>query len=286
VEVFLRTGSDADRATRPARRARAATLALAALLLSCGGSRDAHDARLAEARDRALAWFGREVHGVDPGWSNLFGYMHRRFGLEARDADGVALQRAAAATQRPEIAAVYRRLADPAAGVDGATLAGLDSAIDRMTGLALHCDRLGLPADWPEVLRRATAAGGYALTHAALAAEWTLENGCRPFAEIAPVQHEQVDRLAALAADRASLETTFRAPTDLFLEALAMLYYLRAGSRVEPAWIDAVLDAQRPDGGWPLHPDAHESDPHATALALWVLLENLQPDAPPIRWIP
>jgi hypothetical protein len=65
-----------------------------------------------------------------------------------------------------------------------------------------------------------------------------------------------------------------------------MLYYLGARDRVQPAWLDAMLTAQRTDGGWPLGPGATRSDPHPTALALWVLLENLEPEAPPIRWIP
>ncbi len=65
-----------------------------------------------------------------------------------------------------------------------------------------------------------------------------------------------------------------------------MLYYLGAGAEVEAAWIDALLDAQRADGGWPTRKSEARSDPHPSALALWVLLENLEPEAPRIRWIP
>ena len=75
------------------------------------------------------------------------------------------------------------------------------------------------------------------------------------------------------------------ASSDQWIEAISMLYYLGAGSRVRAEWIDDLLAGQRPDGGWPRHPRAALSDPHPTALALWVLLEQLQPDAAAIRWI-
>jgi len=66
---------------------------------------------------------------------------------------------------------------------------------------------------------------------------------------------------------------------------VVMLDYSGAGDRIRAAWIDDLLSQQRADGGWPRHPRATRSDPHATALALWVVLAQRQPHAPPIRWI-
>lgn len=259
-------------------------LGLAVLLVALACS--APERPLEDALSRAEAYFATRMDRADLGTAHLLGYLHRRFGLELHDAAGVALHAPPAERARPALDAVFRRLVDPAATASTEQIAALDNPIDRMTGLALHCDHTGLPHDWADALRRAADQRGYALTHAALASEWSLENGCRSLAEIAPVQHDLVERLVALASDRAALDETYRASSDLFIEALVMLYYLRAAERVEPAWLDALLEMQRPDGGWPLRPDASSSNPHPSVLAIWVLLENLRPDAPRVRWIP
>jgi hypothetical protein len=239
-----------------------------------------------DAFEGGVRYFEQTVRRVDPGWANVFGYLHRRFGLELESAEGQPLHSVPLVQARPGLAAVYRRLVDPAAAVDPARIAALPSVLDRITASALHCDRIPLPDDWVEVLWAATREGGYALTHAALSGEWTLENGCRPRSELDALQREQVEALVALVDDRAALADEFRTPTDLWLEAMAMLSYLGAGDRFRDAWIDHVVAAQRLDGGWPERPGAKRSDPHTTALALWVLLERLRPDARPVRWVP
>jgi len=243
------------------------------------------EARLDAARGRALAYFASAVDTPDPSWLSLFGYLHRRFGLDARLATGAAPHTLRDGIARPEIWAVYRRIDDPTATVDKATIAALPTAIDRITASALHCDRIALPPDWVEILARASRAGAYALTHAVLAAEWTVENGCRRRDELAALHAEQVALLEQLIAQRAELAGRYEAATDLWIEAVAMLAYSGAADRIRDAWVVDLLALQRPDGGWPRHPRATRSDPHASALALWVLLERLQPQAPPIRWV-
>lgn len=261
-----------------------ASSSILALLLVLGLAGCATD--LDDARDSALAYFAAEVESVDPGWAQLFGYMHRRFGLTAWDAAGRPLHEIPEGQERPEIAAIYRRLSDPSAGISMRQIAALPTAIDRITASALHCDRIPLPMDWPRVLRQAADLGGYALTHAAVASQWTLENGCVPATALAALQREQVDRLIQLVRHRDALAGHMEASQDIWIEAIAMLYYLGAGDRVELAWIREMVQAQRPDGSWAHHPRSEQSDPHTTALALWVLLEQLQPDAPPISWVP
>ncbi len=241
---------------------------------------------MATARDRTVAFFETRVVDVDPGWANLFGYLHRRFGLELRTASGLALHEVPDGGQRPALAAVYRRLVDPDAEIEAAAIAALPTVVDRITASALHCGRIPLPSNWLEVLRRAGETGGYALTHAALAAQWTLENGCVDPLTLAPVQTAIVDRLVDLASRRDGLAREFETPTDLWIESLAMLHYLGAESRVERVWIDQLVRLQRPDGGFSARPDRERSDAHASALALWVLLEELSPQLPPSRWIP
>ena len=266
------------------RRASAAWLglALAALLLAIGCARSP----LERSLERGVAWFEAHVERADPSWASVIGYLERRFGFSLQLASGELVRDSADESVRPEIAALYRRLSDPGARGDARAIAALPSQIDRMTALSLYCDQLGLPPNWPELLQRASLAGGYALTHAALARAWTLENGCLPESALAALHSEQTDLLAALVA-RGDTQPDPKLPsTDQWIEALALLYYTGARERVRPEWIAALLAAQRDDGGWPARPNAAHSDPHATALALWVLLENLEPAAAPIRWIP
>jgi len=267
---------------RPRAAAGLALAALAAASFAIGCSRSPLERSLA----RGVAWFEAHVAQVDPSWASVLGYLQRRFGFSLRLASGELAHAAGGGSARPEIAGLYRRLEDPDARVDPRAIAALPSQTDRMTALALHCDQLGLPERWPELLRSASLAGGYALTHAALARAWTLENGCLPPQALAPLAREQGDLLAALVA-RADENADPRLPsTDQWIEALALLYYTGERERVRPEWIEALLAAQRRDGGWAVKPDAPRSDPHTTALALWVLLENVSPETPPTRWIP
>ena len=235
---------------------------------------------------RAIASFATHVHEVDHGWSPVLDYVHRRFGLELRLASGLRPYGAGQRLKRPEEGEVFRRLIDPQARASRRQIAELPGAIDRMSGSALHCDRIPLPADWVEVLYRASEAGGYALTHAVVAARWSVENGCVPESQLAALHADQVARLEALIENRAELATRFELATDIWIEAVAMLYYANEPGRVRAEWIAAVLDAQREDGGWPNHPRSTASHPHPTALALWVLSEHLEPEAAQIAWIP
>ena len=241
--------------------------------------------RLESAQAGALRYFATSVTTPDPSWLSLFGYMHRRFGVDARLASGAPAAAVRDGVARPEVYAIYRRIDDPDAQVDKAAIAALPTAIDRITASALHCDRIPLPPDWVEILAKASRAGAYALTHAVLATEWTVENGCRSRQDVAALHAEQVRLLEQLVDQRASLAGRYDAATDLWIEAMAMLDYSGAGDRIRAAWIDDLLAQQRSDGGWPRHPNANRSDPHATTLALWVVLAQRQPQAPPIRWI-
>lgn len=260
---------------------RARLAALASLVLAIGCARSP----LERSLERGVTWFETHVECVDPSWAHLLDYLGRRFDFSLRLASGERA-RADAASARPERAALYRRLSDPSVRADARAIAALPSQVDRMTALALVCDQLGLPPNWPELLAQASRVGGYALTHAALARAWTLENRCLPEAALAALAREQSERLAALVARGDGDPDPPLAATDQWIEALALLYYTGARERVRPEWIERLLATQREDGGWPLHPGAGRSAPHPTVLAMWVLLENLEPDAPPIAWIP
>lgn len=269
-------------------RALVRTLAVCLVVATLAGSMAcaSREERLVAARDAALAYFPAHVTQLEVGWSVIFGYLHRRFGVTVAIADGRTAHDAREDVVPPHIFRVFRRLVEPGARVEVIEIAELESPIDRISAAAIHCNEIRLPDDWVDVLQKATDKGAYALTHGVAAAEWTLENGCREELDFAGLHIAQVRALQALLDDRAGLAARHAAADDIWIEALVMLYYSGAGDRVRPEWIDQLLDLQRSDGGWAAHPRHARSDPHATALALWVLLEILEPDAPRIPWIP
>jgi hypothetical protein len=246
---------------------------------------DRFSARLLAAREEALGYFAAHVDAPDPSWLSLFGYLHRRFGVRVALRSGAGLHELRDGIARPDVYAIYRRIDDPGARVEKAAIAALPTAIDRITASALHCDRIALPADWLDILRKASRAGLYALTHAVLASEWTVENGCLERDDVRTLGEEQVLLLEKLIDGRAALAASQEAATDLWIEAMVMLDYAGAGARIRRPWVEDLLTLQRDDGGWPRHPRAVRSDPHATALALWLVLAQLDPAAPHIRWI-
>ncbi len=234
--------------------------------------------------ERVLAYFGREVHLADPTWISLFGFLHRRFGIEVVLASGDLAHRVRGGVARRDMHEVYRRIDDPSAAIDKRIIADLPHVIDRITASALHCDRIELPANWLEILGNATRAGGYALTHALLATEWTVEQGCASRESVLSLREEQVRRLRAMIEERRALAGKFDSSTDLWIEALVMLYYGGSGDSVRAPWVHDLLAAQRDSGGWSKAPASREADPHASALALWVLLENSR-EPKPGPWI-
>jgi len=60
------------------------------------------------------------------------------------------------------------------------------------------------------------------------------------------------------------------APTDLAFERMALLGHLGFAAAIDPAWLDALVDAQQPNGCLPLGP-GQPCHPHATGVAVWAL---------------
>jgi hypothetical protein len=177
-----------------------------------------------------VQYFAARVRSADPSWAAIFGYLHRRYGIEAVDANGRALHVPADDERRPEMGAIYRRLwnADATARIE--QIAALASSIDRMSASALHCDRIPLPANWETVLRHASSVGGYALTHAVVAAQRTIDNGCHSAADLEGLQAAQVVFLERLAGTRDDLLASQEAGNDRRMEPGPSRGWLRPAS--------------------------------------------------------
>jgi hypothetical protein len=176
--------------------------------------------------------------------------------------------------KRPQSAHVLRllrRLIEPTSPLSQEDLERLDTDFDPLTTRALHCDRLGSEAGLEPLLQEGRRQGGYPLTHAALAWAWMLDNGC-------PLELP-VDFESGLAAGMASMIKLDDDVTDPEIEAAALLHAIGHGDSVPSAFVEKVVAAQQPNGGFRLSSAANDTRAnwHTSVLAFWFLLQHLCP---------
>ncbi len=259
------------------------------LLTSCWSSRETHAPALAEREaseprhggvsadsgasslDHAITRAIKYADGITnvATLQALLQYVHRRFGVsEFADARALYDRASSAPADR-----VFRRIIDRKAVAARADLATLTDT-DVMVSAALYCDVIPLPSDYAMVLEKARRAGGYSLTHVLLSLDLLRENGGTDV--VAPGYEDSV------ATDVAALVAPSGSPTDLEIEAEALLYLVGRADMVQPGFADRLVKAQKPDGGFSQTGHvAAASDWHASGLALWVLLSCRYPSAPP-----
>ncbi|AKF05366.1 DUF4735 domain-containing protein [Sandaracinus amylolyticus] len=241
---------------------------MAALLVAvgCGGGEVPRAERVSRAIDRALVYLHDTDHelGVDVLLAaRAYGartgdarvepmVQHRLTRMPAREVEryGELLDleiRPFSAPPRAPIASASRGPSDDEAGE-----------------LAQRCSLDARECRLDDACRAYVAADdqrGYALTHQAFVLVVAHARECTLDIDVDA-------RRAALAARlRAELAAAARVD-DLYAERLAMLVAI--GDTLEPAWIDALLDAQQPEGCFPSDHDTR-CHPHATGLALWAL---------------
>ena len=134
---------------------------------------------------------------------------------------------------------------------------------DAFTIPALYCDIYPIDTSrYFPVLRQEIASGDYRLTHALLAYIWISERQCLSIAELKSIKMSLLEGNHALV-DR------FPMWLDLKMEAAGLLQ--AAGEMIPPNWIEEVIAAQQPDGGWLDIPQHTSSSTHTTILAVWLL---------------
>lgn len=186
-------------------------------------------------------------------------HMKREYGLQV---DTAAREQEIRERNRQRRNPFLREL-DPETAIMAEDIRKL-SGIDRITAVALHCDRFGLPDNYLGEIHRLASQGKYALTHATLAlllAGWRkcLSNG-KEFQEELIFQHGELIRLSR------SVEPA----SDLGVETILMLLLAGKNLKAQPDFdrslLVQMLNGQSPDGSW-------NRDDHTTVLAMWVLLE-------------
>lgn len=238
------------------------------------------------AIESAVTYFVAKGPATDPATVPVLIHLRNKFGLR-EFTPIIKAAEVAAGNSTSASAAVYRRLLHPETRVTPAQIAGLEYKVDKITGPALHCDYLKVSDGYLAGLQDATIEGGYLLTHAVLATQWLMELGCATGKELAQLREMQVAAMQAElsptreksgdpADDRILMQATVG--SDLAYELVAMMSYAGYGKVLDPGTAQAILDNQQPDGGWMLNFRRNESHDHATALALWALLEIAHPE--------
>lgn len=244
------------------------------------------DPAAAEAIARGEAFLQTRSGPINPAMTLVLDFVGRRYGVPWMRASADPLRTPSAATPcagegecgTPPSLYAYRRMIDPAAEIP-ADQYPTGNTLDAFTAVALHCRTNGLPAEYPQRIAHwlDPAGGDYDPTHAALAMQWAIEQGCLDLGSeaVRALRTRAIEQLLAAAAG---------VPRDQSIEALAMLDYVGEWRCVRAAWIDEVIRAQRWDGGWG---DGAEqpSNEHTTTLALWVLLARTRPPQA-LAWIP
>jgi hypothetical protein len=161
----------------------------------------------------------------------------------------------------------WRRLFDPLYQLAPADYAAL-TGIDAMTLAAVHCHQF--PLDDADMLSWSgfENQGGYGTTHVLLALLWAIDNDCAmPASYSSALLDETIADVYAIAS------TGGTALTDLRLEAMTFLAAAGRHDLIQAAWVDLVLNAQQPNGGWLAAPGEFATTDHTTVLGLWLLLQ-------------
>ncbi len=182
-------------------------------------------------------------------------------------------------------------LMDPDATPASRRPAGLDSLPEYMKLFAygMSCDaaqgesaavRQQMVLGWcsafaaRRVLRQSNCA-----THQLMGFMLMQQRQCGDTAHVATMTRQLQDRIV----DELALDFVVR---DVHLQRVLMLYWTGAAERVKPVWLNRVLRAQRPDGGWDYESELErrlsgadypaQADFHASAQGLLILALALQ----------
>jgi hypothetical protein len=224
-----------------------------------------------QAITKGLSYLRHTSDTVSPFQWLLLDYLQRKFELDPFfSASGKTIE---PPTGRFDVVEfnIQTRIAYPDKLINSLPIEGA-SPMRQMVMAATHCDYIPLSPNFDKLLQKNIESGGYDLTHVAYSLERMKENGCALPAE-QNIRSLVAKRIAALITDK-------QTSRDLRYESVALLMHMHRRDLVKPQWIDQIVTEQQPSGGWKVNLSDEGSNDHATVLALWALLEYMNPDAP------
>ncbi|MCD6381419.1 MAG: hypothetical protein J7L43_00370, partial [Candidatus Aenigmarchaeota archaeon] len=143
---------------------------------------------------------------------------------------------------------------------------GYDS-IDEITIRSMFCRDYPLPDGFFDKIEEIGSHGGYDLTHIYGAVQILEERGCEP-EKTEKVKEDLVKKVYEEQLQDGNNIKDF----SLYAERVFILISSGHYELVKKSWIDAIIRAQNPDGGWPSHKLGEPSFTHSTYYGLLVLL--------------
>lgn len=133
-------------------------------------------------------------------------------------------------------------------------------------------EKITNPPRYPDPKNKKVPPEEYWVLHAALQLQGAFNSDCL-------AQTAEVDQLLAdvqngviSIMNKENLKTA-AFDQDIWLESIAMMYYMGLDEKVPEAQIDAVLASQLYGGGWAYQTGSESTSLHSSMLAMWVLLE-------------
>lgn len=163
---------------------------------------------------------------------------------------------------------------------------GLETDINVGTFWSMYCHKFPLddrflahihekitnPPRYPDPSNKQIPPEEYWVLHAALQMQGALNSGCLERTEEVNQLMSQIEAGVISVMNKENVKTAAY-DQDIWLESIAMLYYMGLDEKVPEAQIDAVLSSQLLGGGWSYQSGSESVSQHSSVLAMWVLLE-------------
>ena len=209
---------------------------------------------------------------VDISQRLILDYLQRKFDLDPKlGTEGTPLFIPQSSQTYPQEIHFLERIANPNSIVKVPPKSSIEG-ISYLNITAANCDYKPLPSNYWNTIRDSLRAGGYNLTHVALALAFIQDNGCNKPADIDDINEKLTSGMVSIANDNPK-------NMDLRFEAIAFLMLSGRYDLVDSSWIDEIIASQAKNGSWTDKTGQAKTD-HITVLALWALLEYEHADEP------
>lgn len=241
--------------------------------------------RISTSINQGLVFLADTSYVLDFGSYAIMTYLNRLSALQLAFDFESAMRRVNRTYEGKELEYKYfnRLVAESEIGPTWEEVNQLDSRVDSTTLQALWSDQLKPSKKrYYAWLMELSKEGGFELTHALLAIKWLEETGYsdpKNDKEFASLKRQVVAEL------KSKILTNVGFWGDVEIEAVAFLLYIGEYEAVKAEWIQQILAAQRPDGGWAVDRERELSVAHPTSLAVWALLSYSLGPSEQEQWI-
>jgi hypothetical protein len=196
---------------------------------------------------------------VNPQYELLKSFYQRKFGLNCSSVNEKLLQGSLIG---------FKRIYDKKAIMPERLFDELEHPLDKITFQALFCKQtLFNIKDYLNQIDTIWNKSSLEASHCLLAITWLQENGC-----CKPEELETSKRKISTYLQKVIAENNVD-HNDQRFEAIAILQYSGFSNIIGPKEMKEIIDAQLPDGSWPINSRLKSGNDHTTAMAMWALLE-------------